>query len=53
MAITATKCPVCNEEITDRGQDVQVQGRTVKVCCDDCASELRDNPSQFLEEAQA
>lgn len=44
---TKTKCPVCNEEITGAGLNVDVQGTSVKVCCDECAAEVRDNPSRF------
>ena len=41
------KCPVCDWEIKDGGQEVKIDGRTVLVCCEDCAKEVRTNPSKF------
>lgn len=37
----ALKCPVCDWDIKDGGKKVEVGGKTVVVCCDDCAQKLR------------
>ncbi len=42
-----TKCPVCDWEIKDGGQEVKLDGRTVVVCCDDCAAKVRKNPTKY------
>lgn len=38
MAEKTAKCPVCNWDITDGGQKVNVDGEVLVVCCDDCAA---------------
>jgi ribosome-binding protein aMBF1 (putative translation factor) len=40
------KCPVCGWEIKDKGVAVKVGGKTVLVCCDDCAKEAKKNPAK-------
>jgi hypothetical protein len=35
------KCPVCGWEIKDKGVDVKTGGKTVTVCCTECADKLR------------
>lgn len=35
-----TKCPVCDWEIKDQGVSVEVGGKTVVVCCQECAETL-------------
>ena len=35
--MNASKCPVCDWEITDGGVKVTVAGKEITVCCDDCA----------------
>jgi len=49
MATTTTKttCPVCQEEIADEGFNVNVQGKSMQVCCDDCAQKVRENPAKY------
>jgi ribosome-binding protein aMBF1 (putative translation factor) len=37
--MTASKCPVCDWEITDGGVKVTVAGKEITVCCDDCATQ--------------
>lgn len=34
------KCPVCDWEITDGGIKVNVRGKEVTVCCDECAEKV-------------
>lgn len=34
------KCPVCDWEIKDAGVRVQKDGKTVVVCCKECADKL-------------
>jgi hypothetical protein len=38
--MAASKCPVCGWDITDGAREVRVNGRSVAVCCDECAREL-------------
>jgi hypothetical protein len=45
MAIS--KCPVCDWEIKDQGQEVKVGTKKVVVCCDDCAKQVQSNPDKF------
>jgi len=35
------KCPVCAWEIEDGGKTVEIDGKTVIVCSDECAAKLR------------
>jgi len=39
-----TKCPVCDWEITDGGIKVEVGGKPVVVCCDECAAKAKEAP---------
>ncbi len=48
MATESKKCPVCDWEITDGGQEVKVADAAIAVCCDDCAKKLRANPAQYV-----
>jgi hypothetical protein len=42
------KCPVCNWEIKkEDAREVQVQGRTITVCCDDCAAKVKAEPAKY------
>lgn len=50
--MTPKKCPVCDWEITDQGVQVQVGGREVTVCCDDCAKGVKDDPTKYAGPAQ-
>ncbi len=43
------KCPVCDWAIEDDGKRIEVDGKTITVCCDDCASKVRANPEKYLE----
>ena len=38
------KCPVCDWVIDGKGIEVQVAGKAVVVCCDDCAAKARKPP---------
>jgi hypothetical protein len=40
------KCPVCGWDNGETAREVQVDGRTVRVCCDDCAQALQAAPAQ-------
>jgi YHS domain-containing protein len=40
------KCPVCDWEIKD-AKHVKVGGKTLTVCCDECAAKVRENPSKY------
>jgi len=35
------KCPVCDWEIKDGGIKVRIGGKTVTVCCDECAEKAK------------
>lgn len=47
-----TKCPVCDYEIQDGGTKVQVGGKDVTVCCDQCATKVKENPEQYTGSAK-
>ena len=46
--VPTPKCPVCDWEIKDQGQEVKVQDRTVLVCCEECAREVRKDPAKYV-----
>jgi hypothetical protein len=37
----AIKCPVCDWEIKDGGVKVDVGGKEIVVCCEDCAKKAK------------
>lgn len=41
------KCPVCGEEIKGKGVTVNAGGKAIEVCCESCASKVRENPAAF------
>ena len=43
------KCPVCDWEIKDDGIDVDRDGRSVRVCCEDCAARVRAEPAKYVD----
>lgn len=45
--MAAKKCPVCDWAIKDSGKKVQVNGKTVTVCCDDCAAKVKADPKKY------
>jgi hypothetical protein len=47
-----TKCPVCQWEIKDGGVKVQVAGKEVVVCCDDCAKKANESPAKYAGAAE-
>ncbi len=42
------KCPVCNWAIKDDGKTVEVDGKAITVCCDDCATKIQASPEDYL-----
>jgi hypothetical protein len=40
------KCPVCDWEIKDGGIKVNVGGKEIIVCCDDCAKKAKEGPAK-------
>jgi YHS domain-containing protein len=44
---STNKCPVCDWEIKDGGEAVKVGGKTIVVCCDDCAEKVKANPEKY------
>ena len=42
------KCPVCDYKLEAGAKSVRVEGRTVQVCCDECADKVRANPAKFI-----
>jgi ribosome-binding protein aMBF1 (putative translation factor) len=44
--MTTKKCPVCDWEIKDEGIKVQVGGKEVTVCCDDCAQKAKESAAK-------
>ncbi len=42
------KCPVCQWEIKDNGQEIKAGGKIVIVCCDDCAKKVKSDPMKYI-----
>jgi len=42
------KCPVCEWEIKDNGEQIKVDGKIVLVCCDECARKVRSDPHKYI-----
>jgi hypothetical protein len=42
---TQDECPVCGWENADTAREVEIEGRTVRVCCEECAESLRADPA--------
>ena len=40
------KCPVCDWKIETPVQ-VEVRGRSIAVCCDDCAKKVKAEPAKY------
>jgi hypothetical protein len=47
MATTKEKCPVCGDEMNPDAQSIKIGGKTVRVCCDDCAKQAKANPKKY------
>lgn len=47
----ASKCPVCDSEIKDKGKTVKVGDRTVTVCCSSCAEKVNAEPKKYAVKA--
>ncbi len=45
--MAAQKCPVCDWRIDDHGQAVEIDGKVVTVCCDECVAKLRAEPAKY------
>jgi len=45
--MAVTKCPVCDWEIKDKGQEVKVGAKKVVVCCEDCTKQVQGNPDKY------
>jgi ribosome-binding protein aMBF1 (putative translation factor) len=43
----AKKCPVCDWEIKDKGKEVKIGRKSVVVCCDQCAEEVKKSPEKY------
>lgn len=41
------KCPVCDWEIQDGGIQIEAGGKKIMVCCEDCASKVREDPGKY------
>ena len=46
-----TKCMVCGKVVDkDKGVKVECEGKTVTLCCNDCATVFKKNPSKFCKD---
>jgi hypothetical protein len=46
--MAAMKCPVCDWDIpADGAREVRVGGKTVTVCCDECARAVEADPGKY------
>ena len=41
------KCPVCDYELDSKAKRIEVRGKTIKVCCDECAEKVQANPAKY------
>jgi ribosome-binding protein aMBF1 (putative translation factor) len=46
--MAAKKCPVCAWTMEGEEKTVEVKGRKVAVCCDDCAAKLKADPAKYM-----
>ncbi|QDT95890.1 helix-turn-helix domain-containing protein [Gimesia aquarii] len=44
--MNAKKCPVCGWEIKEAFK-VQVHGKEIVVCCQDCAKTVKESPAKY------
>lgn len=51
--MAAKKCPVCDWTIEGGGKDVEIAGKALTVCCDDCAQKLKAEPDKYSRGSQA
>jgi len=49
--MAASKCPVCDWDLKGDAKSVKVEGKTVRVCCDDCAARVKANPKKYAKES--
>ena len=40
--MTRRTCAACDGELNDNPIQVKIRGRTVEVCCEDCATKLKE-----------
>jgi hypothetical protein len=40
--MTRKTCAACDCELDDKLLEVRIRGRTVEVCCEDCATKLKE-----------
>lgn len=46
-----TKCVVCGKIVDkDKGVKVECEGKTATLCCNDCATVFKKNPSKFCKD---
>jgi ribosome-binding protein aMBF1 (putative translation factor) len=50
--VKTIKCPVCDWEITDGGLAVEVGGKQITVCCDDCAKKAKESAAKYADAAK-
>jgi hypothetical protein len=42
FVMTKTTCAACDGELGDNPIQVKIRGKTVEVCCKDCATKLKE-----------
>ncbi|MEK6799471.1 MAG: hypothetical protein AABZ12_10930 [Planctomycetota bacterium] len=42
-------CPVCKWEIKKEAKVVKIGGKSIRVCCDDCAAKVKANPAKYAD----
>lgn len=45
--MTTTKCPVCDWDINEGGIKINVAGKEITVCCDDCVKQAQEDPAKY------
>jgi YHS domain-containing protein len=48
--MASSTCPVCGWAITEDAREVRIDGKSVAVCCDECARELEAQPEKYAEQ---
>lgn len=42
------KCPVCDWDLKADAKSITVEGKTLRVCCDECAEKVKAAPKKYV-----
>ncbi|GMU33083.1 MAG: hypothetical protein HS101_08835 [Planctomycetia bacterium] len=46
-AASKEKCPVCDYDLDESAIKAKVQGREIRVCCEECRKALQASPEKY------